>query len=108
VGRVADLVIDTVTGGLDHHLLEVLKHGGTLLTFGLSYTVEHEASADVTIQRTQVYSSGADLTSISHLIDAGQVRVAIDTVVPLEETSKAHERGERGHLRGKIVLRVAE
>jgi NADPH:quinone reductase-like Zn-dependent oxidoreductase len=73
-----------------------------------SFSVEHEASASVTIQRTQVHSSGADLTRISDLIDAGQVRVAIDTVVPLAETSNAHERGERGHLRGKIVLRVAE
>jgi hypothetical protein len=36
------------------------------------------------------------------------VRVAIETVVPLAEAYKAHERGERGHVRGKIVLRVAE
>jgi NADPH:quinone reductase-like Zn-dependent oxidoreductase len=108
VGRVADLVIDTVTGGHDYHLLEVLKHGGTLLTFGLSYTVEHVAEAGVTIQRTQVRSSEADLARISDLIDAGRVRVAIDTVVPLAEASKAHERGERGHLQGEIVLRVAE
>ncbi len=108
VGRIADLVIDTVTGGHDHSLLEVLKRGGTLLTFGLSYSVEREASVGVTIQRTQVHSSGAHLAKISDLIDAGQVRVAIDTVVPLAEASKAHERGERGHLRGKIVLRAAQ
>ena len=87
VGRIADLVIDTVTGGYDHSLLGVLKRGGTLLAFGPSYSVEHEASAGVTIQRTQVYSSGADLARISDLIDAGQVRVTIDTVVPLAEAS---------------------
>jgi NADPH:quinone reductase-like Zn-dependent oxidoreductase len=45
---------------------------------------------------------------IGKLIDTGQVHVAIDTVVPLAEARKAHERGEAGHVRGKIVLRVVE
>ena len=106
VGRKADIVIDTLTNGNNRSLLEALKPGGALLAFSLSYSVEHEDG--VTIQKTQVYSSGADLTQLNDLIDAGLLRVALDTVVLLGEASKAHERGEQGHLGGKIALRVRE
>ncbi|GHO90507.1 hypothetical protein KSF_005550 [Reticulibacter mediterranei] len=53
-------------------------------------------------------ADGAHLATISELIDTGQLRVMIDTVVPLAEARKAHERGEAGHLQGIMVLRVAE
>jgi hypothetical protein len=33
-------------------------------------------------------------------------RMEIEDVLPLEEATKAHERVETGHTRGKIVLRV--
>jgi NADPH:quinone reductase-like Zn-dependent oxidoreductase len=32
--------------------------------------------------------------------------VEIDTVLPLDQAAKAHEIGERGRTRGKIVLSV--
>lgn len=56
----------------------------------------------------QVRSNGAHLATIGELIDAGQLRVTVETVVPLAQASLAHERGEAGHLRGIMVLRVAE
>ena len=31
-----------------------------------------------------------------------------ETLMPLEEVGKAHERLDSGHGRGKVVLRVAE
>lgn len=109
VAHDVDLVIDTVGGENADCLLEVLKPGGVLLSLSLGgYSAERTASASVTIQRMQVHSDGAQLAQIGSLIDAGRLRVAIDTIVPLSEARKAHERGERGHLRGKIVLRVAE
>jgi NADPH:quinone reductase-like Zn-dependent oxidoreductase len=62
----------------------------------------------VTIEKMQVRSNGAHLAAIGELIDARQLRVTVDTVVPLAQASLAHERGESGHLRGIMVLRVAE
>jgi NADPH:quinone reductase-like Zn-dependent oxidoreductase len=35
------------------------------------------------------------------------LRVAVEDVFPLEQAARAHELGERGHTRGKIVLAVA-
>jgi NADPH:quinone reductase-like Zn-dependent oxidoreductase len=112
VARDVDLVIDTVGTVGENPLLSTLKRGGTLLWIGLRPLKNgigtERTEAGVTIEKIQVRSNGAHLAEIGKLIDARQLRVAVDTVVPLAEVSLAHERGERGHLRGIIVLRVAE
>lgn len=112
VGRVVDLVIDTVGAMGENPLLLTLKHGGTLLWIGLRSTKNgfgtERTEAGVTIEKMQVRSNGAHLAAIGEMIDAGQLRVTVDTVVPLAQVRLAHERGESGHLRGIIVLSVAE
>jgi len=37
-----------------------------------------------------------------------RLKVPVETVLPLSEAWKAHERSESHHARGKIVLRVKE
>ncbi|MEY2534540.1 MAG: hypothetical protein QOF29_2450 [bacterium] len=46
------------------------------------------------------------LQTLQTMADAGELRVHLDEVVPLEEAARAQERLETGHTRGKIVLRV--
>ncbi|GHO97844.1 NADPH:quinone reductase [Reticulibacter mediterranei] len=107
-----DLVVDTAGGMNGDPLLSVLKPGGTLIPISANqFSPERVAQAGVSIVTTigpvmQVRSSGAQLVEIGKLIDAGQVRVAIDTVVPLAEAARAHERSAAGHVRGKIVLAI--
>lgn len=114
VAHEVDVAIDTVGTMGENPLLVTLKRGGTLLWIGLHSTLDNGVSgterteAGVTIEKFQVRSNGAHLAAISELIDTGQLRVSVDTVVPLAEAHKAHERGEAGHLEGIIVLRVAE
>ncbi len=50
----------------------------------------------------------ARLDEMGRLIERGQVRPLVAEVLPLEEVSKAHERLDSGHGRGKVVLRVAQ
>ena len=52
--------------------------------------------------------SGAALTDIAKLIDAGNMKITIDRILPLSEARRAHELSQSGHVRGKIVLRVKE
>ena len=54
------------------------------------------------------HPGGAQLAEISRLIDSGHVRPTVDAVYSLKEASKAHEHGQQGHTRGKIVLQVAD
>lgn len=45
---------------------------------------------------------------ITNLVDRGLVRVAPIEVLPLEHAAEAHRMIERGHVIGKLVLKVGE
>jgi NADPH:quinone reductase-like Zn-dependent oxidoreductase len=43
---------------------------------------------------------------IGDLIDSGQVRPVVDTILPLSQASQAYEGANGVHKYGKIVLRI--
>ena len=45
---------------------------------------------------------------LCELIVQGKLRPTIDTVFPLSEAAAAHTKAEEGHVRGKLVLQVAD
>lgn len=106
--RDVDLVIDAVGGPTTGRFLQTLKRGGALFPiFPLGFSGANDAERlGVTVSATQVRSSGAQLADVGRLLADGTVRVAIDSTFPLAEAGKAHERAERGHIQGKIVLTV--
>ena len=103
-----DLVIDAVGGPTTSRFLRTLKPGGALFPiFPLGFSGTDEAEKlGVKVSATQVQSSGAQLAKLGRLLDAGTIRVAIDSTFPLADARKAHERASRGHIQGKIVLTV--
>jgi NADPH:quinone reductase-like Zn-dependent oxidoreductase len=107
--RDVDLVIDAVGGPTSDRFLRTLKRGGALFPiFPLGFAgAEEAARRGVTVSSTQVRSSGAQLAQLAPLLDAGTIRVVIDSTYPLAEARKAHERAARGNLQGKLVLTVA-
>ncbi len=103
-----DLVLDAVGGRDSSRLLCTLKRGGALFpVFFGEYDEEETTKLGVTVSGTQVRSNGAQLAEVGRLLDAGTVRVAIDSTYPLADAQAAHERASRGHIQGKIVLKVA-
>ena len=103
-----DLVLDTVGGPDSSRFLRTLKHGGAHFpVFPGEFDDEETAKLGVTVSIAQVRSNGAQLAELGRLLDAGTVRVAIDSTFPLAEARAAHERVARGHIQGKIVLTVA-
>jgi NADPH:quinone reductase-like Zn-dependent oxidoreductase len=106
--RDVDVVLDTVGGPGSRRFLRTLKRGGSLypVYFG-QFDEEENAKLGVTVTGTQVRSSGAQLAELQSLLDAGKIRVAIDSTFPLADARAAHERAARGHIQGKIVLTVA-
>ncbi|MFJ2954449.1 NADP-dependent oxidoreductase [Streptomyces sp. NPDC087270] len=104
-----DLVLDTVGGPDSRRLLRTLKRGGAQFpVFPGDFDDEETAKLGVTVSLTQVRSNGAQLAELGGLLDAGTVRVAIDSTFPLADARAAHERAARGHIQGKIVLTVAQ
>ncbi len=101
-----DLVIDTVGGDLISRSRLVLSATGILVT------IVEDLPPDAAAERVReiffiVEPNRNELIEIGKLIDAGQVKATIAEVFPLEEAKKAFEVGLAGHVRGKIVLRVA-
>lgn len=101
-------MLDTVGGPDTGRFLRTLNQGGALFpVYPLGFTGADEAAkAGFTVSTTQVRSSGTQLAELAALLDAGTIRVAIDSTFPLADARAAHERAARGHLRGKIVLTV--
>ncbi|MFD4506701.1 NADP-dependent oxidoreductase [Streptomyces sp. NPDC058457] len=106
--RDVDLVLDAVGGRESSRFLRTLKRGGALFpVFFGEYDDAETAELGVTVSGTQVRSNGVQLAEAGRLLDAGTVRVAIDSTFPLADARAAHERAARGHIQGKIVLTVA-
>lgn len=104
-----DLVIDGVGGPTTGRFLKTLQPGGSLFPiFPLGFDGTEEAKElGVHVSATQVRSNGAQLATIAPLLEDGTITVAIDSTFPLSEVQKAHERAEKGHIQGKIVLTLA-
>lgn len=103
-----DVVFDTIGGDTQDRSWQTLKRGGVLVSIvqapSADAAKEHGARGVIFSAR----SDAAQLTEIGQLIDAGVVKVTVDTVLPLSEARKAHEISETHHARGKIVLQVVQ
>ena len=107
VAHGVDLVLDTLGGPSTGRFLRTLKRGGALFPVFLGFCDAAQAEQlGITVSMTQVRSDGGQLAELARLLEAGTVRVAIDSTFPLAQAQQAHERAERGHIRGKIVLTV--
>src|SRR6266550_2911420 len=104
-----DVVFDLVGGETLARSWQVLKPGGVLVS-----VVSPQPPADVTKGHDARFAwfivepNRELLIQIGALIDAGQLRPIIDAVFPLSQARQAYEQGTKGHMRGKIVLRVAD
>ncbi len=108
VVRDADLVIDAVGGPNSGRFLRTLKPGGALFPiFPLGLSASEEAKKlGVTVSTTQVRSNGAQLEDVGRLLNDGTIRLVIDSTFRLSEARQSHERAAKGHIQGKIVLKV--
>lgn len=103
-----DVVLDTLGGDTQERSWGVLKKGGVLVSTVGPPSSETAAQYGVRGLPVFVQPSGKQLTEIAKLIDAGQVKPIVETVLPLTEARQAHGMSQSGRTRGKIVLRVVD
>jgi NADPH:quinone reductase-like Zn-dependent oxidoreductase len=104
-----DLVVDMIGGAGSVRTLPALKPGGLLIPVtggGAAELRQAAAERGVRLVSFLVEPDHAGLEGLSALVDAGRLRVEIDTALPLAEAAKAHQISETGRTRGKIVLTV--
>jgi NADPH:quinone reductase-like Zn-dependent oxidoreductase len=112
-----DIVFDTVGGKTLERSWQVLRKGGKLVSVasqGLpttfdklqSYFKEKGDSYGVDATWFILHPSRDQLIRIGDLIDSGQVKPVVDTILPLSQARQAYEGAEGVHKHGKIVLRM--
>ncbi|QEW04000.1 NADP-dependent oxidoreductase [Microbacterium lushaniae] len=114
VATEVDVVIDLVgndSAQTGTRSLAVLRPGGLLIEVPRGTWpgfTEDAAAAGVRATGYTVIPDGGVLATIARLLDSGAVQVYIDRVFDLADAADAHAELERGHARGKVVLRVSD
>ncbi len=103
-----DVVLDLMGGETQQRSWEVLKPGGILLST-VQPPSQDTASAYGVRQRMIDTAPPIRkvLTELADLVDNGQLKPIVSSVLPLYEIQKAHEMIESRHTKGKLVLQVA-
>lgn len=107
--RDVDVVLDLVGGDTQQRSWAVMRPGGILIATVQPPSEETAASHGVRQHFVQTTPPiGQVLTEVAALVDSGQLKPLVSTVLPLHEIQKAHEMIEGKHTHGKIVLQVQE
>jgi NADPH:quinone reductase-like Zn-dependent oxidoreductase len=103
-----DLVLDLIgTTEYGQRSLRCLREGGLLIPVpsGADPSVAEQAEREgKRATGILVEPDGRALDDIAALVAEGGLRVEVSEVLPLAEAGRAHELGEQGRTRGKLVL----
>lgn len=101
-----DVILDTIGGDTQARSWKVLKPGGILVS--IASPPDARVATDNGVRQAFVFTqpNAAQLAEIARLADAGKLKVTVETILPLSDATRGQELSERGHGRGKIVLRV--
>lgn len=107
--RDVDVVFDTVGGDTQERSWKVLKKGGVLVSIVQPPSEQSAKAHNVRgVFMREDASRNEELVQISKLVANGEIKVNVETILPLSEARKAQELSQSGHARGKIVLKVEE
>jgi NADPH:quinone reductase-like Zn-dependent oxidoreductase len=102
-----DAVVDLIGGETLARSYQVLRKGGDLVS---SVAVPDEGELRTRGLKGKRFLMKKDPTQLARLgtmVDQGILVVKVGQVLPLSDAPRAHELGEAGKSRGKIVLQVA-
>ncbi|WP_326731695.1 NADP-dependent oxidoreductase [Streptomyces phaeochromogenes] len=99
-----DAALDTAGKGSLPDLVKITGTPDKVVTIADFSAAEHGVQLTTGMGETQPQLA---LEKALQLFEQGKLTVAVDSLFPLEEAAKAHERSEGGHVSGKIILTVA-
>jgi len=103
-----DLVFDLVGGQTQQRSWAVVKAGGALISTLAEPSQIEATNRGARAARYTARPDGGQLAEIARLIDQGQVDVKVTATYPFGAVPEALARLEKGHVRGKIVIAVAD
>ena len=108
-GRGVDLVFDTVGNDTVAKSIDATAKYGRIVTIvNMTGNLNKAYRKNITIESLFLERARYKLDALRNLIERGQIKPHIDSILPLKDVAKGHEKLERGGVRGKIVLRVSE
>lgn len=108
-GQGVDATFDTVGGENLARSIPVTKpHGRLAGIAGLEGDLSGLYPRNQTLYGVFLERARPQLDALRTLVERGQLRPVVDSVLPLTDIAEAHSRLEHGGVRGKIVLRVAD
>jgi NADPH:quinone reductase-like Zn-dependent oxidoreductase len=100
----ADAAFDLFGGDAREQAFALLRRGGRLVSIARPPPERREGHE---VNYVFVRPSGYDLGEhVTPLVAEGRLRPRVEAIYPLERAAEAHERIERGHVAGKLVLIV--
>jgi len=119
-GQGVDLVLDTVGADVFSQSIPLTAHFGRIVTLlavdqvDLSEARVRNVSISFELMLTPLLrhlDKARDqhvviLKQCADLINAGELQVYVEQVMPLAEASQAHSKVEQGHGKGKVVLEL--
>jgi NADPH:quinone reductase-like Zn-dependent oxidoreductase len=103
-----DLVFDTAGGERLERSAAVVQPGGRLVSIAEEPPRESASERGITAVYFVVEPNRRQLVALTRLVDAGELRPAVDEVLPLADARTAFEHSDVAGRHGKIVLRVAD
>ena len=107
-----DIVLDLVGKDVQQRSFQVVKEGGTLVSFNQPPSAELAAKFKINIAFQQLKPSGEGLSRIASLIDSGKLKIGLAAVYPLKDTTTAwnDQLGKLAHPKknGRIVLDLSK
>jgi NADPH:quinone reductase-like Zn-dependent oxidoreductase len=101
-----DVVLDTMGGDTQERSWKLLKPGGILVSIASPPSAEVAAAHGVRQAFVFTQPNAPQLDEIARLADGERLKAIVETILPLSDATRGQELSERGHTRGKIVLRV--
>jgi NADPH:quinone reductase-like Zn-dependent oxidoreductase len=107
VVRDVDVVLDLAGGETALRSLPALRDGGRLVSVSSGADAAAEAAGGrVRVVYMLVEPDRAGLEAVAALANSGALRVHVARTFPLAQAARAHELGETGRTRGKLVLTI--
>jgi NADPH2:quinone reductase len=106
-GKGVDFVFDTIGGDTIQRsplVMSEFSRLATIVDIPQPQSLLEHWGKNTTIYFIFTQQNRGKLDALRVLIERGQVKPLIDSVMPLSEVAMAHERVERGGVRGKVVL----
>jgi NADPH:quinone reductase len=108
-GYGVDVVFDTVGDDTMTRSVDVTKVLGRIVGIaGTSVDTHRAQRKNISIFPTFLQQAAYKLDALRVLIERGEIKPVIDSVLPLDQIGEAHRRLEKGGVRGKIVLSIRD